>query len=70
MKTDLHASKSVPATASGVTGAEWRDFEDTCRAKAAQGGEQGEMAARMLDIGNRLRALSKEVEAAVERHCS
>lgn len=35
-----------------------------------QGGEQGVIAARMLDIGVRLQALSEKVGAAIDRYGS
>ena len=53
-----------------MTAAEWHEFENDCRAAMALGGEHGEIAARMLDIGTRMRSLSAKVDAAIERHCS
>ena len=70
MKTQLHLQGETASTAASMTAAEWHEFENDCRATMALGGERGEIAARMLDIGTRMRSLSAKVDAAIERYCS
>lgn len=70
MRTTL-ASKTAPAsTITNVTSADWIEFRNDCVAAKSLGGERGAIAAKMLDIGERMQALSAKVDAALKKYCS
>lgn len=70
MRTNHHMQNSAQPTSDGLSATEWRDFQDGCNASISRGGEHGDIAAKMLGIGERMRALSAKLDAAIERYCS
>ena len=70
MRIENHLQDSTLAANGSLSATEWRDFQEVCRTQMEQSGEQGVIAARMLDIGVRLQALSEKVGAAIDRYGS
>lgn len=69
MRAELIHKPASVAKSESVTAAEWQGFHKDCISVMSLGGERGAIAERMLNIGERIRALSSKVDDAVKRYC-